>query len=166
MAAGLLIDDDEGILRGVEHAAQTRGLDLVAASTWDEGLALFHVLGPNLVIADYNMPGSRHGLQLLARVGRLRPSVRLILVSGYLAEDDLARVEALGLVHRAIAKDGSGAALIEEVANAAARADQLVDWRAYASAYLAREAVPEGELGELDTLLRSKVEGGSAGEGR
>jgi DNA-binding response OmpR family regulator len=98
MALALLVDDDQQLLASVAASAGTSGLDLITAASWDEGLALFHVLSPGLVIADYNMPGSRMGLQLLAEVRRLRPSVRLVLVSGYLDAEDMARVAALDLV--------------------------------------------------------------------
>jgi ActR/RegA family two-component response regulator len=157
MASALLIDDDEGLLASIRRAAEAKGLDLATAADWDEGLALFQILGPNLVVADYNLPGSRHGLQLLAEVAQLRPSVRLILVSGALTAADLQKVEGLGLVDRVLAKTGSASRLVEEISSAASRAEEAIDWAAGAEAFLTREEVSTVDLDALDDTLRTKI---------
>lgn len=101
MAAALLIDDDQQLLDTIASNATEEGLELRTASTWEEGLALFHILAPTLVIADYNLPGSTHGLKLLLEVKRLRPSVRVILVSGVVNPDELRKVEVLASLFHA-----------------------------------------------------------------
>jgi CheY-like chemotaxis protein len=162
MASALLIDDDVDLIESVKRAASAARLDLVTATTWDEGLGLFHVLSPNLVIADYNMPGSRHGLMLLARIRRLRPSVRLILVSGYLDEDDMDRVRELNIVDRALTK-GSGVetarAIVDEVRQAERDSDLPTDWVSVAHAFVDAAAVSDEDLERLDQILVRRASG-------
>ena len=101
MGYALLIDDDQSLLESIRRLADYNGLELDTAATWEEGLGLFHVLAPNVVIADYHMPDSRNGLQLLAEIKQLRPSIRVVLVSGYINDEDVKRVESLNIVDRA-----------------------------------------------------------------
>src|SRR5216684_3471540 len=121
----LLIDDDAGIATSLSRAAGLAGLELVTAASWEDGLAQFQVHAPKLVIADYNLPGSAHGLILLAEIRRLTPAVRLILLSAYIDDKDVTEIEALGLVDRAIPKLGSDTTelLLAEIADAKARSE-------------------------------------------
>lgn len=156
MSYALVIDDDTNLLDSLRAAVQQRGLDVATASTWDEGLSLFQILSPDLVIADYNMPGSKHGLKLLAEISRLRPSVRLILISAYLNEEDMSKIGDLGLVDRAFAKGSSVStmqAILEEIAKAAEAADQQTDWVQFARAHVNAQSVSEEALEELDAAL-------------
>jgi CheY-like chemotaxis protein len=107
MPTSLVIDDDEGLISSLQGAAAAAGLSIATAKSWDEGLASFIALGPSLVVADYNMPGSLNGLRLLGRIRALRPSVRLVLFTAYLDEADMAELVAGGLVDRVLTK-GSG----------------------------------------------------------
>jgi CheY-like chemotaxis protein len=161
MATTLVIDDDAALLASLQAAARLSKVELATAASWEEGLVLFQILSPDLVIADYNLPGSKHGLRLLARIRRLRPSVRLVLVSGYFEEADLEKVMELGIVDRALTK-GSAAdtahALIEEARAAGLRDATPTDWVGYSKAYLASAAVSEDELRSLDALLTSRIE--------
>ena len=158
----LLIDDDDDLVDSVRRAASAARLDLVTATSWDEGLGLFHVLSPNLVIADYNMPGSRHGLMLLARIRRLRPTVRLVLVSGYLEPEDLEQVLDLDIVDSALTK-GTGAEtareIVRQVREAEARADESTEWLAASESFIQAAKVSSDDLERLDALLREKIEG-------
>jgi DNA-binding NtrC family response regulator len=161
MAPALVIDDDLGLLRSLEQAARLSGIRIVTASTWDAGLETFQALSPSVVIADFNMPGSRHGFQLLARIRQLRPSVRLILVSAYLDEKDIEAVMELGVVDRALTKGSSAEtaeAVLEEARSAVEREETPTDWVAYAKAFLDAGAIPEDAFNRLDDLLVRKVE--------
>ncbi len=162
MTATLVIDDDTALLASLQAAARLSKVELVTASSWEEGLVLFQILSPDLVIADYNLPGSQHGLRLLSRIRQLRPSVRLLLVSGYFDEADLEKVMGLGIVDRALTKGSAtdtARALIEEARAAGQRAATPTDWVAYSKAYVASTSVSEEELQSLDALLTSKFEG-------
>ena len=130
-ASALLIDDDIDLLDTWTRLAKAKGFTVATASTWDQGLALFHVLSPDLVIADYNLPGSAHGLKLLAEIRTLRPSVRLVLISGAVEPSELKKVEQLGIVHRVLSKGDSATAtfaVLDEIERTASQAQLPTDW--------------------------------------
>ena len=160
MPPALLVDDDVQLLESVKAVAKLGKLDLVTAASWDEGLALFQVLSPELVIADYNMPGSRHGLSLLHRIRQLRPSVRLILISGYLDEDDMEQVLRLGVADRAMTKGtavDTASEIVREIQAITSKTHAPTDWVEYSNAHLRASEISDDVLDELDTLLRKKL---------
>jgi CheY-like chemotaxis protein len=159
MSYALLIDDDRELVESIERLVEARGLRLDTAHTWDEGLALFQALSPDVVIADYNLPGSRHGLRLLSEIARLRPSVRLVLISAYLRQADVEKVQELGLVDRVLRKIDpmtTARAVLEEVASAAATTDAPTDWAAFARAAKGRR-VPDRDFDALDEILKARL---------
>lgn len=161
MASALLIDDDEDLRASLEAAANDVGLGLRTTGDWNEALALFHVLSPNLVIADYNLPGSEHGLRLLAEIKSLRPSVRVILISGVVDAADLGRAEALGIVERVLSKGDAIAmtkALLEEIRQAEATITTSSEWPSVAQAYVNSRAVDQDAFEELDAALQQQAE--------
>ncbi|MHB1851798.1 MAG: response regulator [Acidimicrobiales bacterium] len=161
MASALLIDDDKDLRTSLEAAANDVGLGLRTTGDWNEALALFHVLSPNLVIADYNLPGSEHGLRLLAEIKSLRPSVRVILISGVVDAADLGRAEALGVVERVLSKGDAIAmtkALLEEIRQAEATVTTSSEWSSVAQAYVNSRAVDQDHFEELDASLRRQAE--------
>ena len=135
MPCTLVIDDDVALVETLDDSAAIAGLDVATATSWDEGLAVFLTLGPSLVVADYNMPGTDNGLKLLTRIKALRPSVRLVLFSGYLDEADMARLVADGLVDRVLTKGSAvdtADALLAEARQAPEMVDRPADWVQYA----------------------------------
>lgn len=166
MADALIVDDDAGILESVRSLASEAGYSVATASNWDSGLSLFKLLLPDLVVADYNLPGSRHGLRLLFEACALRPSTRLVLMSAYLNADDLAQVEALGLVDRAVRKTDpvdAGRLILEELSAAAKRSAREVDWRVVAHATLRGQLLDEAAIDKLDEFLRANRLGDNGG---
>ncbi len=165
MSLALLVDDEQQLMASIAGSARAAKLDLVCAASWDEGLALFHVLSPQLVIADYNMPGSRMGLQLLVEIRRLRPSVRLVLVSGYLDTEDMAKIAALDLVDETYTKGSSvetAQAIIGEIQKASELATSPTDWVEFARAYVHAARVSDEEIEQLDEVLAVKLPGDDA----
>lgn len=160
-AATLIIDDDVDLLDTWTRLAHAKGLAVNTAPTWDEGIALFHILSPDLVIADYNLPGSAHGLQLLAEIRRLRPSVRLVLISGAVEPSKLVEVERLSVVDRVLSKGDAGTAtsvVLEEIERASSQATRPTDWRAFATASLAAASSDAEALESVDVLLTSSLQ--------
>jgi DNA-binding NtrC family response regulator len=157
MSYALLIDDEPGVRQSYTSLAEAEELTLLTASTWDEGLALFQTHSPVLVIVDYNLPGSRHGLQLLAEMRHHSPSVRLVLLSGYIDSADARAVEATGLVDRALPKTDPDSidTLVEEIVAAKTRAAEGTNWPAYARAHLSAKQVSQQAVDELDARIQA-----------
>ena len=156
MGFALLIDDDQSLLESIGRLVVLNHLRLDMAATWDEGLGLFRVLAPSVVIADYHMPNSRNGLQLLVEIKRLRPSVRVVLVSAYINDEDVKRVEALNIIDRALRKID----LMQTVENildeirCANESDDHTDWVAFAKARVHVAKASREELDQLDEFFR------------
>jgi DNA-binding NtrC family response regulator len=159
MAYALLIDDDVALVDSIKRTTDLAGLELLTAISWDEGLNMFYVYSPDLVIADYNLPGSRHGIQLLDQIRRLRPSVRVLLLSAYIDESDIVEIEALGIVDRAISKvssDDPMGVILDEIESAANRATNPTDWKAVAAAYRRVGSIDSDDLDDLDHRLQAR----------
>jgi two-component system chemotaxis response regulator CheY len=156
LSYALLIDDSPEPRESLSRAARLAGFTLLTAESWDEGLSLFQVYAPTLVIADYQLPNSQHGIQLLSAIRRLSPSVRLILLSAFIQEDDVPEIEALGLVDRALPKGRPNvtAEIVEEIRAAHDRAAADTDWPAYARAHTQSNDVEQSEIDELDLRLK------------
>lgn len=158
-AAVLFIDDDAAFAESVAASFEARDLPLDVANSWDAGLALYRAGLHELVVADYNLPGSRHGLKLLLEVKALRPSTRLVLISGRVTPTAADLIAAAGLVDRFIPKTRDLAReLIEEAREATRRAEHDTDWRQFAGAHLARNTIDEAALDAVDAALRVQVE--------
>lgn len=149
----LLVDDDEAFAKSFIDDAHDQGISVDWAATWDEGVALFRALGHELVVADYNLPGSRLGLRLLSEVRRLRPSSRVVLISGAVPEHLLHQssplVDAVFVKRPSLPDD-----LASELSSASVRAAERTDWSEVATAFRDRRDIPEGDLDAVDAALR------------
>ena len=158
MGSALLIDDNQSLLGSIKRVADLNHLRLDIAATWDEGISLFNVLAPNVVIADYHMPNSRNGLQLLSEIKRLRPSVRVILVSAYINDEDVERVESLTIIDRALRKTNMTQtieSILDEIRCANESENEQTDWVAFADARVRASQTSSKELDQLDQFFRS-----------
>src|ERR1035437_171441 len=103
MAARVLVIDDEAtFLEPLKALLEARGIEADYETTWEGGREAFRVAQHELVIADYNLPGSDHGLLLLSAIKVLNPATRLVLMSGQLGPEVRAQVE--GVVDRFLEK--------------------------------------------------------------
>lgn len=160
MGIVLMIDDDERLLTTYASIASVNAVEFFTAKTWDEGLAEFHAIDPDLAIVDYNLEGSKLGLQLLAELRAFRPTTRLILLSGYITSADASEVEALGIADRALVKGAPGTAeelTAEIIAAGSVDRDAPIDWTDVAKGYANYEALDTQRLDRLDLILRGKV---------
>ena len=161
MASALLIDDDRELVETIRSNAAEEGLDLDVATSWDEGLALFQTRAPDLVIADYRLPGSRHGLRLLLAVKQLRPAIRVVLISGEVNPEELAKVEELGIVDRVMSK-GSAIetmeSLLDEIKDANSKHLQPTDWPQVAQSLGERLKLDQKKVDELDDRMKANVD--------
>jgi len=95
----VLIVEDEVLIR-LDLAAHLRadGLAVFEAATADEALIILKSMEPvGLVISDIRMPGGADGLDLLGWLRRERPSVKVILISGYIPTERMTAIADVAL---------------------------------------------------------------------
>jgi CheY-like chemotaxis protein len=95
----VLVVEDELLIR-LDLADQLRsvGLVVVEASTGDEALTVLKANDAvDLVVSDIRMPGKTDGMELAAWLRRERPKIKIVLVSGYTATQDMTTVADVAL---------------------------------------------------------------------
>jgi CheY-like chemotaxis protein len=95
----VLVVEDELLIR-LDLADQLRraGLTVVEASTGDEALTVLKANDTvDLVVSDIRMPGETDGMELAAWLRRERPKIKIVLVSGYTATQDMTTVADVAL---------------------------------------------------------------------
>jgi DNA-binding NarL/FixJ family response regulator len=95
----LLVDDHKLFRAGIRSLLQTvEGIEVVAeAGDGREGLRLIEVHHPEVVLMDIMMP-SLNGLDAAARVARIFPSTRVIMLSMNAGEDSVLQTLRAGAV--------------------------------------------------------------------
>lgn len=81
MAHILVIDDDEGVRSVVTQMLEAAGHAVSLAVDGEHGLAQFRADAHDLVLCDVFMP-KKSGIATLKELRRLRPGVRVIVMSG------------------------------------------------------------------------------------
>ena len=81
MSRILVIDDEDQIRAMLRQVLEFSGYDVIEARDGDEGIRVFQLLHPDLVITDILMPG-KEGLECIQELKRLAPGVRVIAISG------------------------------------------------------------------------------------
>lgn len=159
-AHALLVDDDIETAQSIIDALVDRELRVDHVTGWEEGLELFRIAAYELVIADYKLPGSKHGLELLVQMKMLLPSTRLVLISGEFGPNAEKLAASATLIDDFVSKGRSTLIpdLAEHVEEAVARSEQATDWRAFGSGYLADPERDFPELARIDAALRADIE--------
>ncbi len=107
--AVLLVDDEESVRMVCRHMLQHLGLEVMLASDGREALALFskHHGTIRCVLLDFVMP-HLNGEETFHELRKIDPKARVILSSGYLLDDVMARFEGQGLagfIHKPYLQD-------------------------------------------------------------
>ena len=92
MKSIIVVDDDEIVRRLTSRILAEEGFAVLEAEDGDEAIELAerhdHDIG--LVVSDIVMPGL-NGIELLERLSRWKPSLPVVLMSGYTSQELLAR---------------------------------------------------------------------------
>jgi DNA-binding response OmpR family regulator len=91
----VVVEDEPAIRRGVADALRASGYDVVEAADGERGLAEATRLGVDLVLLDLLLP-RRDGLDVLAEVRKLRPTLPIIILTARGTEDDRVRGLKMG----------------------------------------------------------------------
>ncbi|MDP2309086.1 MAG: response regulator [Pseudomonadota bacterium] len=93
----LYVDDDDALVELAEHAFRRLGYRVSAFSSPKDALAAFRddPSGFDLVVTDQRMP-ELMGEELVSALLEIRADVPIVLMSGQVTPDDVARIRALG----------------------------------------------------------------------
>ena len=78
----LVIDDNPAVVDILGTCIREEGYGVLGALTGDEGLKLFVVSRPDLVLLDIALPGGLNGIEVLKRMRSINPTTRVIMVTG------------------------------------------------------------------------------------
>jgi CheY-like chemotaxis protein len=81
MSRILVVDDDPAVRGALARALERRGHQVILASSGAEGARLWREAASDLVILDVHMP-DMDGIELLAQLRSLHPTVPILIVSG------------------------------------------------------------------------------------
>ncbi len=90
-----VIDDEPVVRTGVRRVLEASGLSVETADDAESGLAHPAVEDCRLVICDLMLPG-RSGTEVLHELGDRRPSLPVVLITGYATPDLAARAREAG----------------------------------------------------------------------
>lgn len=106
----LCIDDEPLGLEVRKMLLEHQGYQVLTALSGVEGLQLFAANPVQAVVLDYSMPGM-NGDQVAAEMKRLKPAVKILLLSAYV---DLPE-EALKCVDKRTVKGNAAVAFLEDL---------------------------------------------------
>lgn len=106
----LFVDDEELILKALRRSLQREGYELFFSPRPAEAIELVGAHKVDIVVSDYMMPGM-NGVEVLARLRELHPSVVRIMMTGQADRDATLRAIREGNIHRYIEKPWDDAAL-------------------------------------------------------
>jgi two-component system NtrC family response regulator len=78
----LIIDDDDSLRRVTEYTLQETGCRVISASDGHEGLRLFELEKPPVVITDIQMPGLS-GYEVLKRIKEEAPETLVVVITAF-----------------------------------------------------------------------------------
>ena len=84
MASILLIDDDDALRTMLARLLERRGYEIYEAVDGEEGISLFNIKEPDIVITDLIMP-NQEGLETIGLLQEIDPDARIIAMSGNVA---------------------------------------------------------------------------------
>ena len=92
----LLIDDDEWIRDSLSIYFESRGCNLKALETAEEGIEALKKQDYDIIVTDYRLPGM-DGLEFLKRIQDSHPQAMKILITAYRSEDVVSKAIRIGI---------------------------------------------------------------------
>jgi two-component system CheB/CheR fusion protein len=112
----LIVEDDPAVREMLEMLFEGEGHRTTAVAGANEALALAArgALLPDIIIADYNLPGDQTGAQVIARLREsLRREIPAIILTGDISSDTLRKIADAGCVH--LSKPAEPETLIQQI---------------------------------------------------
>ncbi len=92
----LVIDDEEGIRRGIRRVLVSMGFHLGEAADGNEGLAALHNEDWDVVLTDLKMPGGVDGLDIVKAALEKDPDIVVVVISAYATLEAAVQATRLG----------------------------------------------------------------------
>jgi len=93
----LIVDDEKNIRLTLSQSLEPLGLELDTAVNGEEALAKLKEKNFGLILLDLRMPGM-DGMEVLRQVSRLRPDIRIIIITAHGTVDSAVEAMKLGAV--------------------------------------------------------------------
>ncbi len=91
----LVVDDEPLVRRSMQRALSDHGCEVWTAATVAEGFTAFETHRPQVVVLDVRLPDGS-GLEMLPRLHRIDPSVKVVVVTAFGETSDAVRAMKLG----------------------------------------------------------------------
>jgi response regulator RpfG family c-di-GMP phosphodiesterase len=93
----VVIDDDSSALRAIERILADIDIEVLSATSPEQGLKLLTECEPDIVISDYHMPG-RNGVDVLEVAKSMHPrAIRILLTAGVSKEAVIDAINRAGI---------------------------------------------------------------------
>ena len=92
----LIVDDEAQILSALERSLRREDYEIVAVESAAAALRILGERCVDAILSDQKMPGMS-GVQLLARAAEMRPDIVRMLITGWVNEIPLERLEEVGI---------------------------------------------------------------------
>jgi putative two-component system response regulator len=119
----LFVDDEDYILRSLDHLFSNRGYRLLLASSGSEALMFLNSEQVDVIITDYRMPGM-DGIEFLKRAKEVSPSSVRIMLTGFSDIDVTIAAINEGEIHKYITKPWSNEDLIKVIEGSLVQAEK------------------------------------------
>lgn len=105
VGTALVVDDDRDMCRVLEIALGSTGCEVTTTCSANGAIAQLAERPYPIVFVDARLP-DMDGWQLIEELRRLRPEIRIVMISGYYFEDDIRVAKALqaSQIHSFLAK--------------------------------------------------------------
>jgi len=153
----LLVDDEPLTLKALERFFRSHGFKVLTAENAVQGLSKIR-LNPLIqcVFSDYKMPGV-NGVDFLQEAARVRPDVRLVILSAFDDSDILLAAMNEGGVHRYLVKPWNSKELLDVVEEQLAEHQRIEEDRLYVIELARRQHLLALNNQQLDALIAERT---------
>jgi CheY-like chemotaxis protein len=93
----MIVDDEPQVAEVLARSLSRQGHNTTVVHSGEEALDRLRTLQVDAMFLDVSMPGM-NGLDVMAEVQRLKPSLAVVVITGHATADEVERVKALGAV--------------------------------------------------------------------
>ena len=93
----MIVDDEPEVAEVLAKSLNRQGHQTTVVHSGAEALQLLRGTSPDALFLDVSMPGL-NGLDVMAEVRRLRPTLAVVIITGHATADEIEDVKRLGAV--------------------------------------------------------------------